>query len=178
MPGFIRAIGAAQRHPILSLVVGVLVEVVVVALIGNINPVSEVRGIGGESAALLAVVGALLAGPLTGGAMAVAGWCVFFPTIADDHPSSLIALPVWTIVAFFVGATSRALIQAERSRTQAERDVVAAHELRTPVATIHGLVVSLEDARVPQEPVLRAIRAETSRLLESELFDKRPVPKS
>jgi signal transduction histidine kinase len=160
----------AQRRPFPILVAGVALEALVMLLIGTDDDVRGVRGVGGESAALLAVVGAVFAGPWVGAAMAAVGWAIFFPLVANSHPSSILALPVWTFAAYLVGALSTALVRAERERGRIELQQQAAHALRTPVATIHGLVqVLIRGGR--DEPALRSIEDETERLLRSPVFE-------
>lgn len=141
------------------------------ALIGTDDGIRGIRGIGGESAALLAVVGAVFAGPLVGAAMAGVGWAVFFPLVAESHPSSIVALPEWVLAAYLVGALSAALVRAERERAASELHRQAAHALRAPIATIHGLVQVLRRDRSAEEPIVRAIEDETGRLLESPIFE-------
>jgi signal transduction histidine kinase len=171
-PTALRLLALAQRRPLLVGVAGVVLELLLVALIGADDAIAGVRGIGGESAALLAVIGALLAGPLVGAAMAAAGWALFFPLIAHSDWWSIVALPLWVSVATAVGLLSSALLRLERQRIEAARDLQAAHALRTPVATIHGLVTVLtgESSDIPSQPLLRAIADETERLLEADVF--------
>jgi signal transduction histidine kinase len=164
------AIERAQRRPFPVLAAGICLEAVVMLLIGTDDGIRGIRGIGGESAALLAVVGAVFAGPWVGVAMAAVGWAIFFPLVAESHPSSIVALPLWTSAAFLVGALSSALVRAERERGRIELQRQAAHALRTPVATIHGLVqVLIRGGR--DDPALRSIENETERLLRSPVFD-------
>jgi signal transduction histidine kinase len=103
--------------------------------------------------------------------MAATGWAIFFPLVAHSHASSILALPEWTVPAYLVGALSLALVQAERDRGRSELRQQAAHALRTPVATIHGLVqVLIREGR--DEPVVRSIEDETERLLRSPVFER------
>jgi signal transduction histidine kinase len=132
-----------RGRPALALVAGVALEAAVMALIGVEPTIRDIRGIGGETGLLLAVIGAIAAGPLAGTLMALAGWAVFFPLIAHEAAASIIALPVWVGTALAVGALSEALLRSERARSRAELDAVAAHELRTPVAVIHGMAQTL-----------------------------------
>jgi signal transduction histidine kinase len=76
-------------------------------------------------------------------------------------------------VAAIVGVLSRRLLELERQQAQVERDLRDAHALRTPIATIHGLVSVLGDGadRAATAPLLRAISAETDALLRSGLFE-------
>jgi len=151
-------------------VVGVTLELAIMALAGSDDAIRGVRGIGGETALSLAVIGALFGGPVVGVLMVAAGWAVFFPTIADSHPSSVIALPEWLLTVLLVGLLSRAIVKIERRRVEAERDLEAAHALRAPVATIRGLVDFLR-SRGPRSPeeekVVLALGDETDRLLNS-----------
>jgi signal transduction histidine kinase len=168
----VRTIHALQRRRLAAALLGGLVEVAVVAAIGSDDTVAGVRGIGGETAVSLAVVGAVFAGPAVGATMALAGWATFFPLIAESAPGSIVALPVWTATALLVGQLSRVLVRAERGRIEAERDAQAAHTLRTPVATIHGLVgvLRLRGGDEELEKVVRALEDETERLLASSIF--------
>jgi signal transduction histidine kinase len=171
----VRAIRRLQRRPLVVALVGIALEVGVIAAIGSDDQIAGIRGIGGESAVSLAVVGAVFAGPWVGAALALAGWSVFFPLIAHASPPSVVALPVWVGTAVLVGRLSRGLTEAVRLRTEAERDAQAAHALRTPVATIHGLVRVLRsrDGRDEAEAkVIAAIEDETSRLLESPVLSR------
>lgn len=160
-----------QRRPLPVLTVGITLEALVMALIGEDDTLRGIRGIGGESAVLLAVVGAVFAGPFVGVAMAATGWALFFPLIANAHPSSIVALPIWVIAAFLVGAMSTALVRAERERERIELQQRAAHALRAPLATIHGLVQVLRRDRSQEEKLLRSIEDETERLLRSPIFE-------
>jgi signal transduction histidine kinase len=166
------AIERVQRRPLPVLIAGIALEALVMSLIGIDDGIRGVRGIGGESAALLAVIGAVFAGPWVGVAMATVGWSLFFPLVAESHPSSIVALPEWALAAYLVGALSSALVHAEGERERAELQRRAAHALRAPVATIHGLVQVLQRDRRPQEPILRSIEDETERLLRSPLFER------
>jgi signal transduction histidine kinase len=165
-------LGRVHRWRLATLVVGIALEVAVVLGIGSDDSLAGVRGIGGESAALLSVVGAVIAGPAVGVGMALVGWIVFFPLIADSSAASVLALPEWVGVALLVGLISRALVALEGRRVQTENDIRAAHALRTPVATIHGLVAVLEQAPTDdvRRPVLLAIKEETTRLLHARIF--------
>jgi signal transduction histidine kinase len=170
----LRLIERARERRWAVLAVGVLLEVAVVLVIGTDDAIKGVRGIGGESAALLAVVGAVFAGPLVGGLMAVVGWALFFPLIAESAVGSLVALPVWTGAALLTGWLSSTLVRLNRERALAERQRAAAHALRAPIATIHGLVdVLLGGSPVaePEQRILGSIRDETDRLLRSEVFE-------
>src|SRR5262249_7712711 len=137
------AIQTARRRPWLTLSIGIALEVAIVAAIAGNDEIKGIRGIGGETAALLAVMGAVFAGPWVGVAMAVVGWALFFPLIADSKPASIVALAEWALAAYLVGALSAGLVRASRARDEAERQREAAHALRAPVATIHGLVEML-----------------------------------
>jgi hypothetical protein len=125
-------LGRVHRWRLATLVVGIALEVAVVLGIGSDDSLAGVRGIGGESAALLSVVGAVIAGPAVGVGMALVGWIVFFPLIADSSAASVLALPEWVGVALLVGLISRALVALEGRRVQTENDIRAAHALRTP----------------------------------------------
>ena len=142
------------------------------SVIGTDDAIRGIRGIGGESAALLAVIGAVFAGPWVGVAMAIVGWALFFPLVASSHPSSIVALPVWVAAAYLVGALSAGLLRATRERDEAARRQEAAHALRAPVATIHGLVGVLRTRTKAEDPILRSIEDETDRLLRSPLFER------
>ena len=72
-------------------VVGIALEVGIMAIAGSDDAIGGDRGIGGETALSLAVLGALFGGPVVGVLMVAAGWAVFFPTIADSRLSSVIA---------------------------------------------------------------------------------------
>ncbi|HZS24441.1 MAG TPA: hypothetical protein VFA30_05570 [Gaiellaceae bacterium] len=166
-------ITTVRRRPFVALCVGIVLEAAFVGLIGADDEIKGIRGIGGETAALLAVIGAVFAGPWVGAAMAAVGWGVFFPTIANSRPSSIVALAEWTVAAYLVGLLSASLVEATRARDAAERQREAAHALRAPVATIHGLVTTIckrgrTDAT--DATILRSIADETERLLSSPLF--------
>lgn len=169
------AIQHVRRWPVLALAIGVGLEVLVMMVIGENDSIRGIRGIGGETAALLAVLGAVFAGPWVGVAMAVVGWAIFFPLVANSRPGSIIALLEWTLAAYLVGSLSAALVRASRQRDEAERRQEAAHALRAPIATIHGLVVILRDRfrhEPPESTILRSIEDETDRLLSSPLFER------
>lgn len=165
------AIQRVRRLHVAALAVGIVLEAVVMSVIGTDDAIRGIRGIGGESAALLAVMGAVFAGPWVGVAMAVVGWALFFPLVANSHPSSVVALPVWVAAAYLVGALSAGLLRATRERDEAARRQEAAHALRAPVATIHGLVGVLRTRAKAEDPILRSIEDETDRLLRSPLFE-------
>ena len=161
-----------QARRSVALALGVVLEAAVMTAIGT-SGVKGVRGIGGESAVLLAVFGALLGGPLIGCAMAVTGWAVFFPLVADDRPASVVALPVWLVTAYVAGRVSEALVEAQQTLVRRELDNRAAHALRTPVATIHGMVQALrlhDLGPAERETVLDLIESETGGLLESDVL--------
>src|SRR5579864_399134 len=160
-----------QRHPWRVLAVGISLEALVMGVIGDDDALRGVRGIGGESAVLLAVVGAVFAGPTVGVAMAATGWALFFPLIANSHPSSIVALPIWVVSAYLVGAMSTALVRAERERERVAQQHRAAHALRAPIATIHGLVQVLRRDGTREEALLRSVEDETERLLRSPIFE-------
>lgn len=169
------AIQRVRRWPLLALGVGLGLEVLLMTLIGENDEIRGVRGIGGETAALLAVLGAVFAGPWVGVAMAVVGWAIFFPLVANSHPGSLIALLEWSLAAFLVGSVSAGLVRATRERDEVQRRHEAAHALRAPIATIHGLVVVLRDRfrhEGDETTILRSIEDETNRLLRSPLFER------
>jgi signal transduction histidine kinase len=169
----LRLVARIQGRPWTVAVVGVAIEVAVMGLAGSDDSIGGVRGIGGETAVSLAVLGALFGGPVVGVLMATAGWAVFFPTIAESDLSSLLALPMWTLTALLVGLLSRAIVVVERQRVEAERDLQAAHELRAPVATIRGLVDFLHRRGThspEEEKVVLALGDETERLLHSPLL--------
>ena len=167
------AIARVQRRWLLTLVIGVALEALAMTLIGTDDTVAGVRGIGGETAVSLAVVGAVFGGPWVGVAMAAVGWGLFFPLVAHSQPASIGALPEWLVAAFLTGWLSSALVRADRARTLAERQRESAHALRTPVATIHGLVDVLRahfDHSEDERRILSSIADETDRLLRSEVF--------
>jgi len=161
-----------QARSWVALSLGVALEAAVTTAIGT-SGVKRVRGIGGESAVLVALFGALLGGPLIGCAMALAGWAVFFPLVADDRPASVVALPVWLVTTYVVGRVSEALVEAQQTLVRRELDNRAAHALRTPVATIHGMVQALRVHDLPpaeREKVLGLIESETGGLLQSDVL--------
>ena len=168
------AIQRVRRVHVVALVVGLALEALVMSVIGTDDAIRGIRGIGGESAALLAVIGAVFAGPWVGVAMAVVGWALFFPLVANSRPSSILALPVWAGAAYLVGALSAGLLRATRERDEAARRQEAAHALRAPVATIHGLVAVLRTRKPADadQTILRSIEDETDRLLRSPLFER------
>ena len=169
------AIQRVRRWHFVALAVGLGLEALVMAVIGTDDAIRGVRGIGGESAALLAVIGAVFAGPWVGVAMAAFGWALFFPLVAHSHPSSIVALPIWILAAYLVGALSAGLLRATRERDETARRQEAAHALRAPVATIHGLVAVLQNRTDREDPdltILCSIEDETERLLRSPLFER------
>lgn len=172
MPG-LRLLGRLQEHRTAAIVVGVVLEVVVVLLISVDPGIRDTRGIGGESVVLLAVFGALAAGPLVGAAMTLAGWALFFPLIADDAPQSIAALPLWLVTTYAVGVVSARLARSERAHSRAELEVVAAHELRTPVAVILGMARALRRHELgddQRDKLLELIETESQTLLDREPF--------
>ncbi len=169
----LEAMARVQRRWVLTLVVGIALEALAMTLIGTDDSISGIRGIGGETAVSLAVVGAVFGGPWVGVAMAAVGWGLFFPLVAHSHPSSVVALPEWLFAAYLTGWLSTALVRADRARTLAERERESAHALRAPVATIHGLVDVLRarfEHSDDERRILRSIADETDRLLRSEVF--------
>jgi signal transduction histidine kinase len=170
----LRAIERIQRRRLLVLAVGVALEAVAMSVIGTDDAIQGIRGIGGETAVVIAVLSALLAGPLVGALVAVGGWALFWPLVADTHPGSLVALPVWTLAAVATGMLSSALVRVNRERAISERRAAAAHALRAPIATIHGLVEVLQTREPSDEAghrIIRSIEDETTRLLQSEVFE-------
>jgi hypothetical protein len=170
----LNAIERAQRRRIPLFVAGVGLEAAVMTLIGADDGIRGIRGVGGETAALLAVAGAVFAGPWVGVAMATVGWSLFFPLVAHSHAWSVVALPEWLGAAYLTGVLSAALLRAERARAESELHRRAAHALRAPIATIHGLVAVLRRDRTHEEQIVRAIEDETGRLLESPVFEEQP----
>jgi signal transduction histidine kinase len=171
----LRLLARIQERPMIVAVVGIALEVGIMTIAGSDDAIGGVRGVGGETALSLAVLGALFGGPVVGVLMVAAGWAVFFPTIADSRLSSVIALPEWTLTVLLVGLLSRAMVAVERRRVEAERDREAAHALRAPVATIRGLVDFLRrrGPRSPEEEKLvLALGDETDRLLSSPLLER------
>lgn len=169
------AIQRVRRWHVIALAVGIGLEALVMSVIGTDDAIRGIRGIGGESAALLAVIGAVFAGPWVGVAMAGVGWGLFFPLVASSHPSSIVALPVWVFAAYLVGALSAGLLRTTRERDEAARRQEAAHALRAPVATIHGLVGVLRNREGRDDAemtILRSIEDETDRLLRSPLLER------
>ena len=168
------AIEWTGRRRLLVLAAGVGLEVLALLLIGSNDEIKGIRGIGGETAALLAVVGAVFAGPLVGAAMAGVGWALFFPLVAHSHTASVVALPEWAGAAILTGWLSSSLVEANRARAVADRERAAAHALRSPIATIHGLVEILAARDHKDEVDMRiigSIEDETERLLRSEVFE-------
>jgi signal transduction histidine kinase len=172
----LRLLARIQERPMIVAVVGIALEVGIMTIAGSDDAIGGVRGVGGETALSLAVLGALFGGPVVGVLMVAAGWAVFFPTIADSRLSSVIALPEWTLTVLLVGLLSRAMVAVERRRVEAERDREAAHALRAPVATIRGLVDFLRRRGGPRSPeeekVVLALGDETDRLLSSPLLER------
>jgi nitrogen-specific signal transduction histidine kinase len=83
----------------------------------------------------------------------------------------------WVGAAYLTGALSASLVRAERERAEWELHRRAAHALRAPIATIHGLVQVLHRDRSTdekEEKIVEAIADETGRLLESPLFEEEP----
>jgi signal transduction histidine kinase len=172
--GLLRAIEWLQQRKLAALALGLALEALAMSVIGTDDSLRGVRGIGGETGALLAVVGAIFAGPWVGVAMAALAWSIFFPLVAQSKPASVIALGEWVLAAYLAGRLSSALVDAHRERALAEQEREAAHALRAPVATIHGLVEALgaRAARDEDETkILSSIADETNRLLRSPLFD-------
>jgi signal transduction histidine kinase len=172
--GLLRAIEWLQRRKLAALALGLALEALAMSVIGTDDSLSGIRGIGGETGALLAVVGAIYAGPWIGVAMAAVAWSIFFPLVAHSRPASVIALFEWVLAAYLAGRLSSALVASDRERTLAAREREAAHALRTPVATIHGLVAALNARAARDEDeakILSSIADETDRLLRSPLFD-------
>jgi signal transduction histidine kinase len=155
---------------------GVAIEVTVMAFLAAVPSVGDVRGIGGESGVIVAVLGAVAAGPVAGGLMAVTGWAIFFPFIANSHLASIAALPLWVATAVIVGWTSARLVRSERARTRSQMHADAAHRLRTPVAVIHGMAQTLRKDELPEEQrdmLLDLILTESDDLLRSPPFAER-----
>ena len=172
--GFLGAIESLQQRKLAALALGLGLEALAMSVIGADDSLSGIRGIGGETGALLAVVGAIFAGPWVGVAKAALGWSIFFPLVAHSRPASVVALAEWGLAAYLAGRLSSALVSADRERALAALEREAAHALRTPVATIHGLVAALNARAARDEDeakILSSITDETDRLLRSPLFD-------
>jgi signal transduction histidine kinase len=168
-----RLIERLQSRRLAVTITGIGIEGAVVGLLAAVPSIGDIRGIGGETAVIIAVLGAVAAGPIAGAAMALTGWAIFFPTIANARLGSIAALPLWVATALIVGLTSERLVRSERGRTRAQMQADAAHQLRTPVAVIHGMAQTLRKDELPldqREKLLELIVHESDQLLSAPPF--------
>lgn len=152
-----------SRRP-LVLVLGVLAELVVLVPFSLYGQEGRFIGSVGALPVAIACLAALLAGPVTGAAVASSGWAFFFPGVIDWSPFGLVALPLWAGPATLVGflkmrLNSRerelAVFEAERRYEELRRDLTnqAHHEVRTPATVIYGMaeVLLREDLDLTDE---------------------------
>jgi len=61
----LRLLARIQERPVIIAVVGIALELGIMSLAGSDDAIRGVRGIGGETALSLAVIGALFGGPVS-----------------------------------------------------------------------------------------------------------------
>jgi hypothetical protein len=102
---------------------------------------STARGTSPGVAVGVAVLTALAVGPWLGALSAAAAWGIFYGLIVYK-PTTIVALPVWVLAAYAAGMVSRRLVAAER-------EAARMHLARTPLATVVGLLRTVDDERIP-----------------------------
>jgi PAS domain S-box-containing protein len=92
---------------------GALAEIVVLLPFASASS-SSFRGVPGALGALVAVLTAVLAGPLVGSLVALGGSIFFVLFVADLSGGSWVAIVVWVLAAAAAGVAIRQLARAER----------------------------------------------------------------
>jgi signal transduction histidine kinase len=172
-----------RRPAWLVLVLGISIEAGCMAVFSATNA-REVPGFTGGLGALVAILAAMLGGPVVGAAVACGGWAVFFPLVAHHEAASLLTIPMWVVAAVIPGLLTRQLRAAHEERArllghlQGEaitRDFVmtASHELRTPLAAVSGAALTLANRSLgePEQGRMLSLVIEQSGRLERVLDD-------
>ena len=101
--------------------VGIAAEIALLVPSGTVDALFF-PGVPGVTAATIAALVAILAGPAGGAIVAVAGWSLYFPLIADGRTGTLVALPFWVGGVVAIGLVAQRLRDAEhQARSRAER---------------------------------------------------------
>jgi two-component system, OmpR family, phosphate regulon sensor histidine kinase PhoR len=115
------AFSARRRRTAAIVATGIAAEIAVLVPSGTVDALFF-PGVPGVTAAVIAAIVAILAGPAGGAVVAVAGWSLYYPLIADGRPGTLVALPFWVGGVVTIGLVAERLRNAEhRARTRAER---------------------------------------------------------
>jgi signal transduction histidine kinase len=162
-----------RRLPYVAVVIGVTVETLAFLLLNLDESVAETLGLAGAIGVVIAVVTALFGGAIAGAVTAGLGWTIFFFTVADQALRTIFALPLWVGTGVIVGLVAGRLIAFERERAEMAVADLTAHGVRTPVATIHGIVQALQSdldlSEETRQHMLDLIAQESRRLLDEEL---------
>jgi hypothetical protein len=163
-----RLLPSLQRHPVLVLAFAVLLEALN-GLLFSSHVVPDVtdanaRGTPPAIALAIAVLAALITGPVVGGIAAAAGWGFFFGLVLPRW-NTIFALPVWVGVTIVAGIVSRRLREVERA-------YLAMHRVRTPIASAVGLLRSVREQDVTAHalPILAAAESNAEQALDE--FDR------
>src|SRR4051812_38843887 len=83
------ALAARRRRTAAIVAVGIAAEVAVLVPSGTVDALFF-PGVPGVTAATIAAIVAILAGPAGGAVVAVVGWSMYFPLIADGRAGTLV----------------------------------------------------------------------------------------
>jgi GAF domain-containing protein/anti-sigma regulatory factor (Ser/Thr protein kinase) len=120
-----RLLRRLQAHRLLVLVVAIALQSAILAALDTVNDTRHLLGLPGSVVALMAVVAGALAGPLTGGLVAIAGGGVFYVTVGREGANAsllttLISAAIWLTAGVLSGLLAKGLNdQGERRRATA-----------------------------------------------------------
>ncbi len=142
MTGF--AVDRLRTRLIPTVVVGSLVEVLLMLPFMN-GDHSGFVGTPGALGALVAVLAAMLAGPLAGAIVALVGWLSLFLLVTDQEAATWLALPIWIASAVVAGLLSERLRKLEHD-ARVEAELASARVLRLEAITETALsYLALDD---------------------------------
>jgi serine phosphatase RsbU (regulator of sigma subunit) len=109
-----------------------VVEAAAMAVFGLTSTHHDVIGVTGAVAVLVAILTAIMAGPVAGGLVAVVGGGAFFVFISDMGSTApllatLVATAVWGMAAVVAGLLADRLRRAEEARQEAQVEAAALH---------------------------------------------------
>jgi len=150
-------LAAGRRHPFRVVLVTVVVESMVLAVIGSVADTRQVYGMPGSVAALAAVVGGALAGPLAGALTALAAGGVFYAVVADlgdksTPQATLLSTALWLAAGVIAGLLAAALREREARRTEAAVHLAEAQAARAAEREVADLHAALENGLLPTRP--------------------------
>ena len=148
---------AGRRHPLRVVLAAVIVESMILAVIGAVGDTREVYGLPGSVAALTAVCGGALAGPLAGALTALAAGGVFYAVVADLGDKStleatLLSVALWLAAGVIAGLLAAALRERESRRTEAAVRLAEAQAARAAEREVADLHAALENGLLPAGP--------------------------